>query len=408
MKPRTVITLWLVAIVLAVTIFVVKQSDSGSRRDSTKRSPGQTLLEEFPVEKTANIEITGAEKSVTLTKKDGSWSVSQRDGYPANPINVNTLLRSLAELTVTQGIQAGPSFAPRFGMDEKSTQAETRGVTASFKDADGKNLALVSFGKNLESSTAPSPYGGAASGRYVRNHADESGFYAVSELFSSLSDQPKNWLAEDFLNITKIKTISVSQAGSEKNEWELSRADEAADFTFSNAFPGLKVDSTAAAPLKTLLASASFEDLVPAAEIAARSTAEKLQKAIITTFDGFTYTLTLQPEKGSDNFLLSFTVTAELAKERVKAKDEKPEEAEAAQKAFEASQKALAESLAKTKKLEVHTFVVSKTSIDALLKTRTELIDKGKGPEAQAPQQPNSQGAVYSPAIELPAQANPK
>lgn len=419
MKPRTLIILWIFALVLGLSVFIVKKATSEDNKDATKRAPGQTLLADFPAEDAASIEIAGAEQSTTLAKKDGQWTVAQRDDFPANSRNINDLLRTLTELKVAQGIEAGPSFAPRFGMDENSSEPESRGLTATFKDASGKELAKVSFGKNLDSAASSSPFGGGASGRFVRNHSDESGFYAVSEVFGTLSADPKSWLSDDFLKVEKIKSISLTKPGSEDLEWELARPDENTDFAFTEAFPGVKTDTAATSPLKSLFSFSRFDDVVPAAEIEYKSTPEKLQKAVITTFEGFTYTVALQPVKpaeakegqdatpSSDNYLMTVAVQADLPKERQKAEGEKPEEAEAAQKIFDDRLKALSESLKKTKALEGRTFEVSKFTVDALLKSRTEFMDKGPGPAADA--QPIPEGiSAFTPPVEIPAQPAPE
>jgi len=418
MKPRTVIILWIVSLLLGLSVFLVKKSSSGSDKDATKRAPGQILLAEFPAGKAATIEIAGAQQSVTLANKDGKWTVAQRDGFPANSRNINDLLRTLAELKVAQGIEAGPSFAPRFGMDESSSEVESRGITAVFRDASGKELAKVSFGKNLDASASASPFGGGATGRFVRNHADESGFYAVSEIFATLSDDPKNWLSDEFIKVEKIKGISLSKPGSDENEWELVRTDENAEFAFTEAYPGVKTSATATSPLKSLFSFSRFDDVVPAAEVEKRATPEKLQKAVITTFEGLTYKITLQPAKpaatkegvestpAANSYLMTVAVSAELPKERKKPEGEKAEEAEAAQNAFDQRLKALTESLDKTKALDGRTFEVSKFSVDALLKGRAEFMDKGPGPGPGAAPVPQGTSA-FTPPVEIPAQPAP-
>lgn len=413
MKPRTVIVLWIIALILGVSVYFIKKSASNEEKTTTNRTPGQTLFADFPAEKTATIEITGAKQSATLALKDGKWSVAQRDSFPANKRNINDLLRTLAELKVSQAIEAGPSFAPRFGMDESSTAAETRGIIAVFKNSSGKELAKVSFGKNLDAAAVSSPISGGASGRFIRNHADESGFYAVSESFGTLSEDPKSWLSEDFIKVDKIKGISITKPSSDENEWEFTRADENADFAFTDAYPGVKTDVAATAPLKSLFSYSRFDDVIPAAEVEKKATPDKLQKVIITTFEGFTYTVTLQPAKpaaaqegaeaapAADSYLMTVAVTAELPKERTKPEGEKPEDAEAAQKSFDEKLKTLTADLEKSKALEDRTFEVSKYTVEALLKNRTEFMDKGPSPEAAAP--PVSEGiSAVTPPVEIP------
>ena len=174
MNKRQVTILWVIAIALGAAVTAVKLSQNKSTTSATQRVAGQTLFESFPANEAATIEIQGAAGSVTLAKKDAKWVVVQRDNYPANITFVNDFIRSLSDLKITLGMEAGPSFAPRFGMDESASKPADRGLTATFKDAAGKEIAKVSLGKTIESGASPSPMGGGNSvGRYVRDHADE-------------------------------------------------------------------------------------------------------------------------------------------------------------------------------------------------------------------------------------------
>ena len=409
MHIRTVLILWIIALVLRASVFALKKAQGNEHKNATNRKPGETLLPEFPAEKTESIKISGANTSVTLNKSEGKWVVTQRDNYPANTAKINDLLRSLAQIKVTQGIEAGPSLAPRFGMDTNSSEASKRGLTVTLKGTSDNLLAKVSFGKNLEASAAPSPFGGSgATGRYVRNHADESGFYAVSELFSSLSAEPKDWLDEDFFKIDKIKTISVTKPGSDDIEWTLTRADEDAGFAFGEAFPGVKISPPAVAPLSSLFSYARFEDVVPSSELKARANPEKLRKVSIKTFEGLDYEIALQPAQATadaSSYLLSVQVSGQLPEQRKAAETEDKAAAAAADKAFEQRRKSLQASLEQVRELEGITFEVSKSTVSALLKERTELMDKGPGPQGSSGQ-PQSRTQVYSPPIEIPI--NPK
>ncbi len=416
MKSRTVILLWAIAIVLGVTIFIVKKSQDSSQEKSTARAPGQTLLEDFPAEKVALLKITGADETTTLVEKDGKWTVSERDGYPANTRNINDLLRTLSDLKVTQGIEAGPSFSPHFGMDEKSSDPEERGLTTVFKDTSGKELATLSFGKNLDSAASDSPYGGGATGRFVRNHADESGFYAVSELFGTLNADPKSWLSDEFLKVEKPKTISLTKPGSEENEWTLVREKEDGDFAFSDAYFGVKTDPASTGQLKSIFSYARFEDIVPAAEVEKRATPDKLQTATITTFEGLEYTIGIQPakpEEGAEEsaektYLMKVDVSGELPKERKKAEGETDEDAKKADEVFTERLASLKETLEKTKALEGRTFEVSNFAVDALLKSRTDLMLKTPAPAPEAETSPPSPGtSAFTQPIEIPAQPAP-
>ena len=411
MKAPTVAILWIIAIILAAAVFFIKKSEDGNDRNTTARTIGETLIADFPAAETSTIEITSAEDSVTLTKKDDSWIVTNRDDFPADTTAINELLRSISTLKVTQAIEAGPSFAPRFGMDGKSSDPAQHGLTTTFRDSSGEQLAQISFGKTLDSASSASPFGGGSTGRFVRNHADDTGFYAVSELFSALSAKPKDWLSEKFLTIEKIESIDLTQPGSEKSEWTLTRPDEDTDFQFSSAFPGIKINPAITAPLKSLFSYSRFEDVIPSSDAEKLASPEKLQTATIKTFEGLNYTLTLQPvkaaegEKASENFLMTVAVTGELPAERNKPADEKPEDAAAADKAFTDRYEALSENLRTTKALEGRTFEVTRFTVEALLKKRTDFMSRGPAPAAVAPTAPTAPPGIsaVSEPIQIPA-----
>ena len=416
MNKRQVSILWVIAIALGAAVTAVKLSQNTTSRSATKRVPPQTLFESFPASESSTIEIQGAASSVTLTKKDAKWVVVQRDNYPANNTFVNDLIRTLGELKVVQGMEAGPSFAPRFGMDEAATQPEDRGLTATFKDAGGKELAKVSLGKNIESGSAPSPMGGSnAVGRYVRNHADDSGFYAVSEMFPSVSADAKRWLSNEFISPEKIKAITVSLPGKTEPAWKLSRDGEEAEYKLEGAAATEVLDTAASSPLKSLFSYARFDDVVPAAKVAERIVAASKRTAVIETFEGFTYTVSFSPTKPSaapaapvspaaepaaaDNFLVTVEVAAELPKERKKSDGEKPEDAKAKDSAFTERHKTLSEKLAKEKAFAGVTFEVAKSTIEPLLKDRAGLIAKATPPAPQGGVQKLPGGMIARPPI---------
>ena len=415
MNKRQVIILWVIAIALAGAVTAVKLSQTQTHESATKRAPGQTLFESFPAAQASAIQIQGAGGTVNLVKKDGKWVVTQREDYPANSTFVNEFIRTLGELKITRGMQAGPSFAPRFGMDESSSVATDRGLTATFTDNAGKEIAKVSLGKNIESGAADaSPMGGgSAVGRYIRNHADESGFYAVSEMFPSVSTEASRWLSDTFISPEKIKSITVSQPDKQEPAWKLTRETEEAEFKLANAAATEVLDTTATSPFKSLFSYARFEDVVPKDKVAERTATEGKRTAVVETFEGFTYTITATPIKptpappaaikaatppaAADNYLLTVSVSAELPKERKKEEGEKPEDAKTKDAAFTERLKTLSEKLQKETALAGRTFEVTKSLVEPLLKDRTALITKATPPTPGANVQKLPGGVIAGP-----------
>lgn len=418
MNKRQVIILWAIAIVLGIAVAAVKLTQKDAAQSATDRAPGQTLFEKFPAADITSVAITGAQGSVTLTRKDGKWVVAEREDYPANAGYVIEFIRTLDELKVTRGMEAGPSFAPRFGMDENAGKEKDRGLTAVFKDASGKELATVSLGKNIESGADAGPFGGGgAVGRYIRNHADESGFYAVSEMFPSISDEPSRWLADDFFSLEKIKSISLGKINSEETEWKITRDTEEAEFKIVDGAPDEVFDTNANSPLKSLFSYARFNDVLPVGKVADRAEADKKRKAVIETFEGFTYTLTITPAKPAaaaaegdaaapptEEVLLTVSVAAALPKERKKEDGESEEDAKAKDAAFTERLKTLTEKMEKEKALEGRTFLVAKSTVDPLIRERSQILTKAQPP---APADPNAGSVQQLPGgiIATPPQA---
>jgi hypothetical protein len=405
MNKRQILILWGVVAILAGAATTLRFSKQEAPSVSTTRAAGQTLFESFPATDVATIELSGASGSIGITKKDGIWTVDPRDGYPADASKVNEFLRSLSELKVTRAMQAGPTFAPRFGMDEASTDAEKRGLTAAFKDSTGKEIAKVSLGKDIETEREGGFMGGPmAVGRYVRNHADSSAFYAVGETFSSLATDAAGWLDDSFFALEKIRSISLSAKGSDDIAWKLVRDNEGADFTVEGLAAEETTDTTAVSPLKSLFSYARFEDVVPAALVESRSDEPSRRKATVTTFDDFTYSFVITPAKdGDDKLLLTVDVTAEIPTEREKSADEKPEDGKTRDDAFNERVKALTEKLEKEKKLAGRTFEVTKFSVESLLKEREQIVKKVESPAADQASAENKQPVeAVTPPIAVP------
>jgi hypothetical protein len=380
-------------------VAIVKHRQDRSIHSATHRTHGQTLFESFPGAEVASIEIQGAaDHAVTLTKKDKGWVVTQRGDYPANNTYVNDFLRTMGDLKITQGLEAGPSFAPRFGMDEAATIPAEHGIIVTFKNAAGNQVAKVALGKTIENEASHSPMrmGGGAVGRYIRNYADESGFYAVNEMFPAVSAEPKRWLADGFISPENIKTVAVTKPGKEDLEWKVARESETAEFHLENAAPGEVLDSTEATALKSLFSYARFDDVVPADKVAERKLSDDSKRtASIQTVEGFVYVITMIPIKpvvkknsenhegeppASDNFLMTVDVSATLPADRKKEDGEKPEDAKTKDAAFTERHKALTEKLEKEKALSGITFEVAKSTVEALLKDRTAILAKAAPP----------------------------
>lgn len=95
--------------------------------------------------KTAQIRIEGPNLKLTLNKgADGKWSVAERDGYPANPDGIRSLIVSLTQLTLIEKRTADPA---RQAALQLSTGDGGTGYSVTLQGADGAIIASVVAGK---------------------------------------------------------------------------------------------------------------------------------------------------------------------------------------------------------------------------------------------------------------------
>ena len=413
MNKRQVVVLWIIAIVLSVAAFLARSSNSEGFESETERARGQTLIADFPAAQVAKIQLTSGEDATTIVRKDGNWSVENRDGYPANIRVVNEFLRTLAEVEVTQGIESKPTFAPRFGMDPDAKEDSDRGIEIVLSDDAGSELGHITLGRILEAGGDPmAMMGGGASGRFIRNHDDESGFYVVSEIFPSVSPEPRIWLKDDFVKIEKIKSIAVSPKAKLKEiDWKVSRADESADFTLEGAKEGESLETAQNTSLKSLLSYSRFADVVPDDKIDDLANPVEKRNIKIETLEGFTYDIGLtavhadQEEASAAGngtpertFLMTIDTTAEIPAERKKDEKETEEDAKTKDEAFAKRKDELEQRLAADKKLAGITYRVDLGTVEPLTKDRAQIIAApAAAPAASTLPAPGAPGAARRP-----------
>lgn len=346
---------------------------------------GGKLIPNLPVGETlAKITIKEGTNTLTLAKQDNQWRVEERGGYPANYSEISSAVLKLRDLKPVQIEQVGESqlgrlqlLAPGAGINA-ATQVE-------FADASGKVLSSLLLGKSqMREDAQMSQFGGGGYpvGRWVMVDGAKDKVALVSDPLSSFKVSPGDWLSKDFLKVEKIKSISVTYTEA-TNSWSVSRTSESvSDWTLANAKEGETLDSAKTSGFGWALSSPSFNDVEVGNESSTLPT-DKATLIKLETFDGFTYQLKVGAEHDG-NRPLSFTVGADLPKERVAGADEKPDDKTRLDKEFADSEKKFSDKLTSEQALERWTFLVPNYTLDSLLKHRSELLKtKTEDPESE-------------------------
>lgn len=405
MKSRTVIILWAIAIVLGIAASIVKFGSNDDNVTRTTLSPGDNLVENLPIREITEVTLTKGDDSTKLVRTgEDTWGVSERANYAVNYELLRNLLGALGELEVTQGYPSESEHYGRFGLAAEAEDDNEEGLRISLKGKDGAQVAEVFFGK----------YSGTSQtgGRFVRIASDDSGVYAVGETFPGVTASPKDWVNKDFLKIDQIKSIALSApADPIFKPWKLIRhpktdgsENPSGQLTLDGMTDQEVMQLTSTNPLRNLFSYSAFQDILSekeADETASPDTKLKRQ-AVITTYDGFTYTLTFwaQKEKPKDTnadprlpavqpgYLLTINVSADIVEMRVPEADEskeKPEVIKSRDAEFTTKQTALKEKLATAQAFNGRIYQISQSTISPLQKKRSDFVKSKNKPTATTP-----------------------
>jgi len=405
MKSRTVIILWAIAIVLGIAASIVKFGSNDDNATRTTLSPGDKLVENLPIREITEVTLTKGDDTTKLVRTgEDTWGVSERDNYAVNHELLRNLLGALGQLEVTQGYPSESKHFGRFGLAAEAEIESEEALRVTMKGKDGVQVAEVFFGKFSGTSRA--------GGRFVRISSDDSGVYAVGETFPGVTASPKDWVNKDFLKIDQIKSIALSApADPIFKSWKLIRhpktdgsENPSGQLTLEGMTAQEVMQLTSTNPLRNLLSYSTFQDILTekeAAETAAFDTKLKRQ-AVITTYDGFTYTLTFwaQKEKPKDpnaderlpavqpGYLLTIKTNADIAEKRIPEADEskgKPEVIKSRDAEFSLKQKALKEKLSTDQAFNGRIYQISQSTISPLQKKRSDFVKAKNKPTATTP-----------------------
>jgi len=363
-------------------------SSGNSWRDSGNVAPGTKVLQLEP-EKVGQVIIKTHAAQLHLIKKGEEWTVQERGGYPASTENVNKLLLKAWEMKALQEVKVGASQFGRLELEAPEKDAGS-GTLIEFKDGNGAPLAGMMAGKRYmkKAGEEVNPMGldtpgGYAAGRYVMPTSAGAKVWLVSETLEAAAPTPDQWLNHDFIKPGNIVGLALAGSTPERH-WKLTRTDAASPtWTLEGAKPEETLDSGKVSPLATVLTSPGFTDVLAPDAKPADTGLDKPEVLTVETTDHITYTLKVGKLTG-ENYPVTVEVAYNPAKERTTGKDEKPEDKAKLEEDFKKAQKAAQEKFEGEKKYQGRPYLVSKFTVEQLVKDRSSFMQEKK-PEGVAP-----------------------
>ena len=422
MSRKQFLTLLVALVVLAAAGAGVLWSDrSAWTRGDTRL--GEKLLPALKAAEVAEIAIRSAQSEVHVLKSGAGWKVRERGDFPADPNLVSTLLLKLIELKVVQTevvsdaqrarlqlVEPKPGAVPVAAAAKEAkadakgdvkadakgdvkadakadakvdTKADTKvgtnvdtttGTVFELKDAGGKVLGRLLLGKTLTKQSDASGEPDVPAGRYIIVGEHASGIAVVADPLKDADVNPSFWLDKDVMRADSVKSVTAS--GPDGNQkWSLSRAKEGDLMSFAgssekpdpqkgqdtiSAFYGITLLDVVADPVKT---------------------ATGLDKPLTVTaqsFDGVTYVLKIGTKAGEDRYYAAVSSSGVPSKTREPGKGESAEDKTKRDKEFEENYKNRLERRERDRMMEKWAYIVPKTSIDAIMRDRLQLMPEKK------------------------------
>ncbi len=375
MKRNQLILLVAAVLIIGIIGIVTYKKRTGDWSEVGQIS--EKLFSNFPLDDVAKITIKNSKAELNLVKKNDVWRVKERDDFPANFNEISEFLRKMWEMKRGLPVEVGPS---KLGVLEllPPDKGTNSGTLVEFKDKNDKVLATLILGKK---SVKKSPMGEEfPDGRFVIVNNDIKTVSQLTEVFANVEPKPDVWLDKEFFKIEKAKSFELISTNS-ADSWKIYRDTETNEWKMVGLNPGEEADKVKLAAVGSALSYPTFVDVIPKSQTN-NTRLDKPVKLVVETFDGFTYNLNIGNKTPDDNYYLAFNVNANLPKERTPQKDEKPEEKEKKDKEFQDSLKKLKDKFEKEKKYENWNYLVTKWTIETVLKTRKDLLVEKKDEKA--------------------------
>lgn len=379
MKSNQLASLVVILVVAGILALLFHMARESQVQRVGEGSIKTKVIANFPINEIASVAISAQGSNLNLKRKDGVWSVQERNGYRADFEKVGSLLRDIFDLGIVERVAVGPSKFGRVGLSDPSQkegdQAE-KPIVLTFRNEKGGEVGALWVGKEYKKEEQ-SQFGtfDQTAGRYVKLPQGEEVFL-VAQQFENAKTDPASWLNKDFFQIEKVKSVERA-GGSPEKSWKLVRDSDTADFSLVDLKPGEELDKNKVSSMKNAFSSPSFEDVVTGEGVKQPSSVTFK----IETFDGFRYEVKLGEKDANNDFLLAVDVSANLPKQRAAPEKESEEDKKANDKKFEEEQKKLKQKLDKEKLLKGNVYKIRSYVVDSINKDRAEILVEKKKDE---------------------------
>jgi hypothetical protein len=302
MNARFALILVVLLAVLGGAAVFFYQQERG-RQAGNVGTLGQPVLKNLQAAEVASIRIVEPKSTLTVLRKDDSWVIPERGGFPADVGKVREFVLQALSLKVGQSEPVGDKDRARLNLDASGTQVE-------FGNAEGQALATLTVGKKYFKREVDNPDKARADGRFVALPADPKTVYIVSDPLAQASARSADWIDRRSFQVEKVKTLELRYP--DGSGWRIERDGDNADWRLAGLRPGEKLDVTKANAASYSLSLLELADVAP--KDVSDTGLDKPAAIEATTLDGLAYSIKVGKLAG-DNYYVSFTWSGAPAKD---------------------------------------------------------------------------------------------
>ena len=350
MNARVAAVLLVLLAVLGGGALLVQRQER-ARRPAAAAELGQPVLRGLQAADVAAVVIREPGATLTLQRRDDSWIIAERAGFPADLEQVRRLVLAVLGLKVGATESIGERDRARLGLDGKGTQLEFRG-------ADGKPLAMLVVGKKYFKREPENADAAPADGRFVMQPEAPGTVIIVADPLALATARSASWVAKTGFGAESVRSMEVDFAGGGK--WRVERPGVEGEWKLTPLYAGEKLDAIRANSATYSLNRVEVADVATPGVRTEVTGLDKPTTVVAATFDGLSYTLKLGKLRGED-YYATLWISGEP----------RTTGADAAERS-----KSIAGRLPAEKALAGHILLIPRSKFEDILKKRAELLEK--------------------------------
>lgn len=322
MKMKQLIVLGVVLVALFAFYSNSNKTKKVVSNDGLKAGDLIIPSEDLNVNDISGLKITDSDDFVHLVREEGAWTVANRDNYKADFSKISRVLKKLIDLKVAEQLRVGPKNYSRFDLN---SPADGKAIKVDLlKGGEKQPLIELLIGKAFRGATVDSGQQGGGNGKYLRLGDNEEQVFIVEDSLYDIESTSSGWLEKSPFSIDKPKDVSVTH--SDEVKFNFIRTEEGSDATLEGVGEEEELNTSNTSSIVSPFANFSFKDVIVGEKAKPENTGlDKPVQVVVSTFDGFTYKITLGKGEGENidsaaqeaslttaTYYLSYTVEAEF------------------------------------------------------------------------------------------------